>query len=248
MDNLGFKPFHFFKTAAHPCSYVEGRVSRSEVVVYPNPLTNRDFSFLIRQGFRRSGHYVYRPACDTCWACVPVRIAVKEFIPNRNQKRVAKKYQTLRQEVLPCEFEAAHYELYLRYQSMRHTGGSMDQDDVGLYLDFLHSDVGEQILLEFRDEEGTLKMVSLIDLVNDGLSSVYTFFDTDNPRDSLGTFGILAQIELAKRLELPYVYLGFWIGQSEKMNYKKNFSGLECLENSSVPVWRKFKEVFADLV
>ncbi len=243
MDGFHARPVHFFRTPPHTCSYLENRLARSEVVVYPNPLTVKDYSKLIRCGFRRSGNYVYRPACDACHACIAVRIVVDQFTPNRTQKRIEKQYASLIQRVLPCEFDSEHYELYLRYQRVRHTGGSMDRDDVDLYLEFLESTMGDHVLFEFRSVDGMLKMVSLVDVVEDGLSAVYTFFDPDNPKDSLGTYGILSQVNIAKQLGLPYVYLGYWIEESPKMVYKSRFSGLECLEGLE---WVSFKDYVED--
>jgi len=223
-------PIQCFKTSAYQCSYLTNQLARSEVVSSPTPLPWDAFSQLIQNGFRRSGFYVYRPHCDLCQACIPVRIDVNQFKANRNQRRVDKKYRDVLNHIfLPCDFYEDHYQLYSTYQRVRHTDGPMDKDDVNLYFELLESDFTETFLLEFRDQSGMLKIVSLIDLVDDGISAVYTFYDTEHTQDSYGTFGVLTLVRLAKQMGLSYVYLGYWIEHCHKMQYKRQFSGLQKL-------------------
>jgi len=182
----------------------------------------------VRAGFRRSGAFTYRPHCDHCRACVPVRIVADAFVANRTQRRVFKKHATLETAILDLKYSAEHYALYLRYQAARHAGGGMDQDSREQYQHFLlHSNVTTD-LYEFRDEGG-LRMVSLVDRLVDGLSSVYTFFDPNVAGMSYGTYNVLWQIERCRALGLPYLYLGYYIAESRKMAYKATFRPIEGL-------------------
>lgn len=235
----------FYVTTGYSCGYLPNKMAQS-LIAAPQHLVNADvYSGLIQQGFRRSGKFAYRPHCEHCRECIPVRIVLDEFTPNRTQKRVVKQHQDLITRVLPVGYHDEHFHLYAAYQRIRH-GDSMKSTDetnaddlnneteIEQYRNFLCQSNVESVMVEFRDQN-RLVMVSVIDMVRDGISAVYTFYDAsgsatgNEKRPSYGTYNILWQSEWAKSLNLPYLYLGYWIKDSTKMAYKQNFQPLQKL-------------------
>ena len=252
-NDIRISALHFYLTAPYPCSYLPHLQARSQVAT-PTFLINTPlYSDLVRHGFRRSSTYIYRPRCDACNACVQMRVVAKQFKPNRSQRRAWKQHADLKATLHPLQDKDEYYELYQRYQRARHLNGGMDNDDREAYQTFLLQSHIDTLLVEFRDPydcaqdgpceqaqdgQGKLRMVSVIDLLSDGLSSVYTFFDPDVPHARFGVYNVLWQIELCRKLDLDYVYLGYWIKNSRKMSYKSQYQPAEGLQNG---IWQALK-------
>jgi len=227
LNELPIFRLQFYLTAPYPCSYLPGRLARSQVAAPGGLVDTVVYSELVRLGFRRSGHHVYRPRCDACHACTPVRVRAAEFHPSRGQRRCQARNADLSMRLKPLVFDEAHYRLYRRYQTARHAGGGMDQDDREQFRGFLLQSRMDSALAEFT-LHGEVVMVALVDRLMDGLSAVYTFYEPDLAKRGLGTFGVLTQLRLAREMGLPYLYLGYWIADSGKMAYKRGYRPLDA--------------------
>jgi arginine-tRNA-protein transferase len=217
-----------FLSQKHPCSYLDGEQSQS-VFVHPSyPITSSIYAQLIAQGFRRSGDEVYAPHCPHCSACIPVRLPVKKFKPSRSQKRCLHKNIHTQIIVKPAIFEQAHYDMYLRYQSIRHGDGSMAEASPDDYLNFLGSSWGDTRFVEFSINN-ELAGIAVIDQFEQAWSAVYTFFDPKFSGYSLGVYAVLWQIEQVILQQKEFLYLGFWIKACKKMAYKSDYQPIQLL-------------------
>ena len=234
----------FYVTTPYKCGYLPNKLAQS-LIATPHHLVEANvYSGLIKQGFRRSGKFAYRPHCELCNACVPVRLVLSEFVPSRSQKRAHKQHANLTARIIPLNYHQDHFDLYANYQATRHSEHELSKKDNATekdnnidntqaeaeqYRQFLCQSSVESVMIEFRDTNNQLKIVSVVDIVSDGVSAVYTFYDTSELKSSFGTYSIMWQTEWTKSLNLPYLYLGYWIAESEKMAYKQAFKPQEKL-------------------
>ncbi|MDH3353780.1 MAG: arginyltransferase [Chromatiales bacterium] len=217
---------YFYLSPPHPCSYLSD-LEQTTVLADPKfPMTMDIFNSLSEVGFRRSGGIVYSPRCRTCNACLPVRIPTDAFTPNRSQRRNWKQNQDLTITIEDSTIRDEHFELYQRYIEHRHSDGEMATDDPQRFAEFFLSPWCETRFIEFR-LENRLIAVAVIDLLQQGWSAVYTFFDPDYSNRGPGTFAVLSMIEQCREMGQPYLYLGYLIHQSPKMSYKGNFKPYE---------------------
>jgi len=219
-----------FATYPHNCSYLAGEQATTLFVDPSTPIDARIYSQLSYIGFRRSGPHLYRPHCAACNACVPARVPVEAFTPNRGQRRILARNRDLEAEVVDSIHSDAHFALYSRYIEQRHRDGDMYPPDREQYESFLTREWGSTSFVEFR-AAGRLLAVAVVDRLENGLSAIYTYYEPGEEKRSLGSYVILWQIERARELALPAVYLGYWIRNCRKMNYKTRFRPIELLAN-----------------
>ncbi len=222
-----------FATRPHPCSYLP---EEDATTVFIDPKAEVDallYSELSHYGFRRSGRNIYRPHCEECHACVPIRLVADAFEPNRSQKRCIKRNSDLKFSTVESIDTDEHYSLYERYINDRHSDGDMYPASRSQYRDFLTREWQVTQYIEMRTPSNKLVALSVTDVLDHALSAVYTFFDPNEKKRSLGMFGILYQIQLARQHNLSYLYLGYWIRRCQKMNYKTNYQPYQLLINQS---------------
>ena len=228
-----------YLTGDHPCSYLDGLSART---LFVDPLARIDANraqWLQQMGFRRSGAHFYRPACRSCQRCIPVRVPVASFQPNRSQRRnLIRNDADICISDGPARLRPEHYRLYARYMAARHPDGDM-ADDVSIesYARFLLAPWGGETRLIEAHLGDRLLSVAVTDVFSDGLSAVYTFFDPAYAARSPGVYAVLTQLRLAARRRLGYLYLGYWIGESRKMAYKDSFRPLEAWDGRA---WQRF--------
>ena len=230
MDQTPLKrPQFFFTTAPLPCPYLSDRLERKLVTELSGPNAEPLHESLARSGFRRSHSIAYAPACPGCQACVPVRVAVDSFNRRRSLARTWRKNEDLLAITVPARATKEQFYLFQRYQQSRHQGSDMALMGFYEYSAMVEDSPIDTFLLEYRDQMGNLLAVCLTDRTTDGLSAVYSFFDSKGARSGLGNYVVLWLIAHAKKLGLPYVYLGYWIRNGAKMAYKARFQPLEAL-------------------
>ncbi|WP_290702915.1 arginyltransferase [Amphritea sp.] len=227
MTNL--KTLHFYATPEHECSYLEGFEAKTLFVDPQEIICTDAYSQLSDLGFRRSGKHIYRPYCSSCQACISVRVNGREFVPSKSQKRVISKNKDLTAIAVPPQFTDEYYELYANYINTRHSDGDMYPPTPEQFSAFLIEGGQQGCFYEFRDSQGKLVALAVTDYLTQGLSAIYTFFDPTESRRSLGSYAILWQLQEVKRLELEYLYLGYWIRECQKMSYKVAYNPLEML-------------------
>lgn len=231
-----------FLSLPHPCSYLPEKMATSLFLDPRQKLGTEAYAGFMRLGFRRSGDFIYRPHCGACQACVPVRIPVVHFKPSRSQRRIWRRNRDLEVRAHPAVFSSEHFSLYARYQASRHPGGGMDDPNPEKFLNFLVASQIDTVFHEFR-LAGRLLAVAVVDFLSDSLSAVYTFYDPEERARGLGVHAVLWQVEEARRRQLPYVYLGYWIRESPKMAYKANYAPLEAYRDNR---WSAFNPAAPD--
>lgn len=228
------RPQFFYTTAPLPCPYVPGRTERKVVTEITGPDAERLHDRLSRAGFRRSHNIAYAPVCPNCQSCIPIRIPVETFVPERSLRRVLARNAGLEALDVAPRATAEHYALFQRYQRARHGDGDMATMSFYDFRAMVEDTPIETFITELW-QDGALVGACLTDRLGDGLSAVYSFFAPDLERQSLGTYAILWMVERARAMGLPFVYLGYWVPESRKMAYKARFRPSEILVNGT---WR----------
>jgi arginine-tRNA-protein transferase len=219
----------FYATPEHECSYLPNQRART---LFLDPRVEVDsnlYSQLSELGFRRSGEHIYRPYCERCQACISVRVPVAEFRPSKTQRRIENRNADLSVRAVPCQLTREYYALYERYINQRHADGDMYPPSPDQFFNFLVEGTVDACFYEFRDPQGTLLAVAVSDLLVQGMSALYTFYDPQAERRSLGVYAIIWQIRHTARSGKKWLYLGYWVEACRKMNYKIRYRPLELL-------------------
>ncbi|MBC9175397.1 arginyltransferase [Pseudoroseomonas ludipueritiae] len=230
------RPQFFYTTAPMPCPYLAGRTERKVVTELTGAESEALHDRLSRAGFRRSHNIAYSPVCPGCQACIPIRIACDRFQPDRTQRRVARDNADLTAQETTARATAEQFTLFQRYQQARHNDGDMASMGFYDYRAMIEDTPITTHVVEFREPDGRLVAACLTDRLSDGLSAVYSFYDPGIERRSLGTYAVLWLVQRAMQLDLPFVYLGYWVPQSRKMAYKARFRPSEILTGGH---WRE---------
>ena len=235
----------FYLTVPSPCPYLPGRLEQKIFTELKDPHAQELNDSLSKVGFRRSQKVAYKPACDGCNACISVRIPVNEFKPGRTMRKVWKRNGDLTQRTLSSHATLEQFELLTRYLNSRHSNGGMAGMTAMDYATMVEETPVDTFLVEYRKRSldpmtpvDPLVGACLSDVLDDGVSMIYSFYDPEATDRSLGTYMIMAHVEWARKLGLPYVYLGYWISGSDKMAYKAKFQPLEMYADDT---WRKMK-------
>lgn len=223
----------FYVTAPQPCPYLAGRMERKLFTALQGDHAGQLNDALSKQGFRRSQNVLYRPSCTECAACMSARIRVADFKPSRSQRRVARRNNDLVRSATSPWATEEQYTLFRRYLDSRHSDGGMADMDIFEFAAMIEETPVRSRVIEYTDESDVLSAVCLTDVFDDGLSLVYSFFAPERSKTSLGTYIILDHVEIAREAGLPYVYLGYWVSGSPKMDYKSNFAALEVYQNGA---------------
>ncbi|WP_111731777.1 arginyltransferase [Roseovarius amoyensis] len=230
----------FYVTAPQPCPYLEGRMERKLFTALQGPEAKRLNDSLSKQGFRRSQNVLYRPSCADCSACLSARIDVAAFSPSKGQRRTLRRNSHLDRRANSAWATEEQYALFRRYLAARHAnGGMVDMDAFEFAAMIEESPIRTRVVEYTNRETGSLQAVCLTDVLDDGVSMVYSFYEPGLPRQSLGTHIILDHVEMAREAGLPFVYLGYWVPDSPKMGYKASFAGLEVYAGGE---WEKMRD------
>ncbi len=240
MTQQGLQFPQFYVTAAGECPYLPGREERKVFTELTGFDANALNEALGRVGFRRSQAVAYRPACENCSACISVRVLTKDFLPSKSMKKVLKRNQDLYYAMQPAKVTQEQFELLRRYLGSRHGEGSMVDMTFEEYQEMVESSTVNTYLVEYRKFiDNALYAVALTDHMSDGLSMVYSFFNPEVETRGLGNYLILKHIQYCQENNFPYVYLGYWVQESQKMAYKSRFSPMEMLGPSG---WSALKQ------
>jgi arginine-tRNA-protein transferase len=239
MDNEFIKPktLRFFKTKPTPCPYLEGQKETKAITILEGDTAYVTHKFLLEKGFRRSQNFAYKPICENCNACISVRIEVDEFIANKTQKRVLKKGEHLIRRITPPVLTDEQFNLFSSYVLTRHGEhdmANMSYPDVRYMVE--ETSVNTRVI-EYRTVDNNILVGwTISDFIDNGISMVYSVYDVNETARSPGIYAILDHINMAKKLQNKYIYLGYWVKNSVKMAYKGNFDALELFENN---LWKK---------
>jgi arginine-tRNA-protein transferase len=231
------RPLFFYTSAATPCPYLPDRLERKIMTELNGMSAEALHDALSKCGFRRSHSLIYTPACEGCSQCKAVRVIANDFQFNKSFRRIMKKNKSLKMFEAPAHATAEQFALFSRYQAARHTHSEMALMGFYEYRYMVEDSPINTFIIEFRNDDNILKGACLVDLMDDGISAVYSFYDPDSAKDGLGNYIILSLIELTKHMELPYLYLGYWVKDSPKMQYKSRFKPFEVYED---PAWIRY--------